>query len=123
MVRWAIGARQSFCDDVTLARNAAKEGFKVGFLDGAKVLVNLFVSIMMSYHTLFLMITILHIVFYISAFIGWLYEKKGKKLRFLKIPYYFCLVNLAATLGIFDFFLGKQAISWKPVRTGSTKSK
>lgn len=31
-------ARQSFCDDVTLARNAAKKGFKVGFLDGAKVL-------------------------------------------------------------------------------------
>ena len=30
-------ARQSFCDDVTLARNAAKQGFKVGFLDGAKV--------------------------------------------------------------------------------------
>ena len=31
-------ARKSFCDDVTLARNAAKQGFKVGFLDGAKVL-------------------------------------------------------------------------------------
>jgi dolichol-phosphate mannosyltransferase len=31
-------ARQSFCDDVTLARNAAKAGFNVGFLDGAKVL-------------------------------------------------------------------------------------
>jgi dolichol-phosphate mannosyltransferase len=31
-------ARASFCDDVTLARNAATAGFKVGFLDGAKVL-------------------------------------------------------------------------------------
>jgi len=31
-------ARASFCDDVTLARNAAAAGFKVGFLDGAKVL-------------------------------------------------------------------------------------
>ena len=28
----------SFCDDVTLARNVAACGFKVGFLDGAKVL-------------------------------------------------------------------------------------
>ncbi|MFM7367763.1 MAG: glycosyltransferase family 2 protein, partial [Sphaerospermopsis kisseleviana] len=27
----------SFCDDVTLARNIAAAGFKVGFLDGAKV--------------------------------------------------------------------------------------
>ncbi|MEB3831849.1 glycosyltransferase [Phormidium sp. CCY1219] len=28
----------SFCDDVTLARNLARRGFKVGFLDGAKLL-------------------------------------------------------------------------------------
>ena len=31
-------ARNSFCDDVTLARNIAAQGFKVGFWDGAKVL-------------------------------------------------------------------------------------
>ncbi len=31
-------AKSSFCDDVTLARAAAKLGFKVGFLDGTKVL-------------------------------------------------------------------------------------
>jgi dolichol-phosphate mannosyltransferase len=31
-------AAGSFCDDVTLARTAAKQGFKVGFLDGAKVI-------------------------------------------------------------------------------------
>nr|WP_208492072.1 glycosyltransferase family 2 protein [aff. Roholtiella sp. LEGE 12411] len=31
-------ASSSFCDDVTLARNIAIQGFKVGFLDGAKVL-------------------------------------------------------------------------------------
>jgi dolichol-phosphate mannosyltransferase len=30
-------ARSSFCDDVTLARNIAAGGFKVGFLDGARV--------------------------------------------------------------------------------------
>ncbi|NJK37860.1 MAG: glycosyltransferase [Oscillatoriales cyanobacterium SM2_3_0] len=31
-------ARSSFCDDVTLARYAASQGFEVGFLDGAEVL-------------------------------------------------------------------------------------
>ena len=31
-------AKSSFCDDVTLARHIAAAGFKVGFLDGAKVL-------------------------------------------------------------------------------------
>lgn len=32
------GARNSFCDDVTLARNAARRGFRVGFLDGSALL-------------------------------------------------------------------------------------
>lgn len=31
-------ARSSFCDDVTLARHIAAQGFRVGFWDGAKVL-------------------------------------------------------------------------------------
>lgn len=31
-------ASSSFCDDVTLARNIANQGFNVGFLDGAKVI-------------------------------------------------------------------------------------
>lgn len=31
-------AKSSFCDDVTLARNVAAQGFKVGFLDGANLL-------------------------------------------------------------------------------------
>lgn len=31
-------ARQSFCDDVTLARTIASRGFKVGFIDGAPIL-------------------------------------------------------------------------------------
>lgn len=31
-------AAQSFCDDVTLARNIASAGYKVGFFDGSKVI-------------------------------------------------------------------------------------
>lgn len=33
-----LSAKQSFCDDVTLARYAAAQGANVGFLDGAQVL-------------------------------------------------------------------------------------
>jgi dolichol-phosphate mannosyltransferase len=32
------GAKGSFCDDVTLARLAATKGYRVGFLDGAKLI-------------------------------------------------------------------------------------
>ena len=37
-MRGYVSAKGSFCDDVTLARNVAAEGFKVGFLDGSLVL-------------------------------------------------------------------------------------
>ncbi len=33
-----LSAASSFCDDVTLARNIAKAGYKVGFLDGANLI-------------------------------------------------------------------------------------
>ncbi len=33
-----VGARRSFCDDVTLARQIAAQGFKVAFLDGSKLI-------------------------------------------------------------------------------------
>lgn len=57
-----------------------------------------------------------YLFFFISAFFGWIFEKAGKKIKILTIPYYFCLVNLAATFGIVDFFRGKQAVTWKTIR-------
>ena len=89
---------------------------------GPLVLMNLLVCVMLSNQAMFFLMTVLHLTFYASAGIGWLYEKKGKQLRFLKIPYYFCLVNMAAMLGIFDFLRGKQAVTWKPVRSDSADS-
>lgn len=55
-------------------------------------------------------------VFFLAAGSGWLVAKRGLKFRLLTVPYYFCLVNLAATAGIVDFFRKKQAITWTPVR-------
>lgn len=44
-------AKSSFCDDVTLARNIATAGFKVGFLDGAKVLkVRMYEGALQTWH-------------------------------------------------------------------------
>jgi hypothetical protein len=47
---------------------------------------------------------------------GWIISKNGKTYRMFIVPYYFCLVNFAATMGIIDFLRKKQAVSWKPVR-------
>ncbi len=58
----------------------------------------------------------LYVLFFLAAFLGWIFEKLGKKNKVLTIPFYFCLVNLAATFGIIDFFRKKQAITWHTVR-------
>ena len=65
---------------------------------------------------LFKAIFILYLLFFLSAGLGWYSERNGIKSRLLAVPYYFSLVNLAATMGIFDFLRKKQAVSWKPVR-------
>lgn len=57
-----------------------------------------------------------YFLFFFAAFSGWLFEKMGKKIKILTIPFYFCLVNLAAIFGIADFFRKKQAITWHTVR-------
>jgi len=58
----------------------------------------------------------LYILFFIAALVGWALAHSGRKVKFFTVPYYFCLVNAAATMGIVDFFRKKQAVTWKTVR-------
>lgn len=59
---------------------------------------------------------VLQIAFYLLAAVGYVWQKKGKPPRFLGIPFSFCLVNLAALVGVARFLMGKKAGRWKPVR-------
>ena len=58
----------------------------------------------------------LQFAFYALAAIGYVWQKKGKPPRFLGIPFSFCLVNLAALVGVARFLMGKTAGRWEPVR-------
>ena len=49
----------------------------------------------------------LYILLLVAAVLGWIAEHGGLSIKFLSIPYYFVLVNSAATAGIIDFFLKK----------------
>ena len=84
----------------------------VGFL----VLFNLLTCIVLAGIPFFGFFLTLHLVFYLAAAFGWILEQNNKSVALFKVPYYFCLVNLAATLGLTDFLKKKQAVSWKPVR-------
>ena len=59
---------------------------------------------------------LMHLLFYACALFGLAANRLGKSVKLFTVPYYFCLVNLSATLGIIDFLRKKQAVAWKPVR-------
>ncbi len=53
------------------------------------------------------------VLFYTAALIT---ELRVTKSRFLKIPYYFCVVNLGAALGVMKALQGQKKPTWEPVR-------
>lgn len=67
-------------------------------------------------HAFYNVAVVLPIAFYALALAGYLWQKQGKPPRILGIPFSFCLVNLAALVGVVRFAMGKKAGRWKPVR-------
>jgi cellulose synthase/poly-beta-1,6-N-acetylglucosamine synthase-like glycosyltransferase len=83
---------------------------------GPLVLLNILSCIALSGSILFMTILGFYGVFFLAGAIGFFSERQGSKILLFRIPYYFTLVNVAATLAIVDFLRKKQAVSWRPVR-------
>jgi len=65
----------------------------------------------------YLILFIGQILFYLLAILGYILDKKGKKLnKFINLPYYFCMVNLAALVGVINGLLGRQTATWEKLR-------
>jgi len=83
---------------------------------GILLLINLVTCLGLLDHWFFKMWLGLYILLFMTAFIGWVSEQYGFTIKKLRVPYYFVLVNLAASVGIIDFFRKKRAVTWNPVR-------
>ena len=83
---------------------------------GPLVIVNVLACCALLGNWLFKYILEVYILFFLAAILGWGVDKLKIKAKILTVPYYFSLVNLAASMGIIDFLRKKQAIAWKPVR-------
>lgn len=53
------------------------------------------------------------LLFYASAFAGWMLEKRKVKVKVLFIPYYFCVMNYAVLAGIRRYIAGNQSSVWE----------
>ncbi|MCG7985958.1 MAG: glycosyltransferase family 2 protein [Candidatus Thiodiazotropha weberae] len=86
---------------------------------GPIVILNFFCCVLLFiyYNNIFFSaILTAYLLLFISASIGWLIRKNKEKNKLFAIPYYFLLVNTAATFGIFDFITKKQAVTWETQR-------
>jgi len=61
----------------------------------------------------FVLFLILQILFYISALLGLVFRKRKTCFR---LPFYFCMTNIALLLGLFKFLGGERKIVWSPAR-------
>ena len=74
--------------------------------------------VLMKSGTVYTVILILQILFYLAAFLGWLLASKGKKNKLLYIPYYFLFMNLNVFLGIRYLITHKTSGAWEKARRG-----
>ena len=64
---------------------------------------------------LYVLLFMFQLVFYLLAFLGWIFERKKIKVKVLFIPYYFCMMNYSVFLGLLRLIKGKQTVLWEKV--------
>ncbi len=62
----------------------------------------------------FRLLLLLQAGFYGAAFAGRVLEGKGLRSKIFSLPYYFCLVNIAAGHALMRFLRGEKQVLWTP---------
>lgn len=73
-------------------------------------------NIFLMGHPLYNFTFIVQILFYSGAAFGYLLDRKGKRVKILALPLYYCIVNYASFLAFFKTLTGYKAVTWETVR-------
>ena len=74
--------------------------------------------VMMNAGTVYTIIWLLQILFYLAAFAGWLLTVRGRKSRLLYVPYYFLFMNMNVFLGIRYLMTHRTSGTWEKAKRG-----
>jgi cellulose synthase/poly-beta-1,6-N-acetylglucosamine synthase-like glycosyltransferase len=80
------------------------------------LLLSLSASLFLLHLPFYRVAALLQASFYGMAASAWIVGRRRNSTRVLYIPYYFCLVNTAALLGIIQFFRGSLSPTWQTIR-------
>jgi len=70
------------------------------------------------FSTFFLVVLGLQILFYLSAYIGYVLEDKKLKVKIFFIPYYFYIMNYAVFMGFGRYIKKSQSVNWERAKRG-----
>lgn len=85
----------------------------IGLLQLMLFVVNLFLLDVYIYRLIYEC----QIIFYIATLVGFVLQWWNVRIRLISVPYYFCIVNSAALLGIIQMFLGKRIPIWEKAQS------
>ena len=74
--------------------------------------------VMMKAGTVYTVIWILQVLFYLAAFVSWLLEKQGRKNKLLYVPYYFLFMNLNVFRGMKYLSTHSTSGAWEKAKRG-----
>ncbi len=72
-----------------------------------------FVAIHSQWNNLYSILLLLHTIFYIFVFIGFIFRSKKTNLKFFFTPYYIFIMNLSEIIGFIKFVLKIQSVNWE----------
>lgn len=67
-------------------------------------------------HWFYNLVFILQVAFYLFALVGWFVDWYGKKTKIFSMPLYFCVVNIASLISLFNIIKGEKKAVWETVR-------
>ncbi|MCU0324632.1 MAG: glycosyltransferase family 2 protein [Spirosomaceae bacterium] len=70
-------------------------------------------ALLVEKSSIYQVLIILQIGFYFMAMLGYYFEKNGRKIKILYIPYYFSLMNYSAFAGFKRYIKNQQNVVWE----------
>lgn len=71
---------------------------------------------------LFLFVFVVQILFFAVGIFGFMLDNTGLRTRYISLPMYFILSNLACCLGFWKFISGERFHVWEPIRSAAQKN-
>lgn len=77
------------------------------------LLLSNIIIVLQAGQDIYQVVLLFQIIFYSSAILGYLLERRHLRIKLMFVPYYFCLMNYAAIAGFFRYLAKNQSAAWE----------